>query len=386
MALPLKYSLRNLWRRPGRTLLTVSGIGIVVFAAVIMGAFSRGIQARLKNTGEAQNLLVISRKGENLMFSSLEADELVELNAVPNVAVGATGEPLISPEIMDMAPVEVGGVRGQLNIRGVRPLAYQVHTCLHVQAGRLPERAYEILVGCTAHVRLGVPSEALAPGQTIRLYGQDWTVCGRFTAAGTLFESEAWVEDQQQQTALRRRTHSFAVLRMETPEQVSAALPLFAQSGALEKYFKGWPEPAYYREYLESLSWVYWLSLLMVLAVTLAGVLIGVNTMYTAVLNRIREIATQRVLGFARFDILKGLLFESLVVALLAGAAGVFAAFALNDLQFKFSQGVFRLAVDPMVMAAGLAQAVLIGVVGAALPSYKGLKLTIVDALKYRNG
>jgi ABC-type antimicrobial peptide transport system permease subunit len=173
---------------------------------------------------------------------------------------------------------------------------------------------------------------------------------------------------------------------MEAPEHVGAALPLFSQSGALEKYFKGWPEPAYYREYLESLTWVYWLSLLMVLAVTLAGVLIGINTMYTAILNRIREIATQRVLGFARSDILKGLLFESLVVALLAGAAGVLAAYALNDLQFRFSQGVFRLAVDPTVMATGLVQAVLIGIVGAAIPSYKGLKLTIVDALRYRSG
>jgi len=385
VALPLAYALRNLNRRRWRTLLTAAGIGVVVFAAASMGALSRGVQARLAATGEPQNLLLLSRKGENIIFSAIEADELVGLQALPGVAKGPEGGPLVSPELMDVAPVEVrlGDLsrRGPVNVRGVRPVAYQVHRSLRVTAGRLPEQPFEVLAGAAAHVRLGLPAGALAPGRQLRMYNRDWTVCGNFSASGTLFESELWTDDAQLQAQLRRRSHSFVVARLEDPGRVREALPLFRQSGAFEKYFKGWPEPDYYREYLASLSWIYWLSVGLALAVTLAGALIGINTMYTAILNRIREIAVQRILGFGRLDILAGLLAESLAMALAGGALGVAAALALNGLQFKFSQGVFRLVVDGYVLGAGLLQAALIGLVGALIPAVKGLRLTIVQAL-----
>jgi putative ABC transport system permease protein len=387
VALPLGYSLRNLRRRPWRTLLTVAGIAVVVFAAALMAALSRGVQLRLAATGEPANLLVISRKGQNLIFSSIEADELAQLSSLPGAARGPDGNPLVAHELMDVAPVavEFAGrlARSPVNVRGVKPLAYQVHRCLRVTAGRLPEGPLEVLAGSAAHVRLGLPAEALAPGRRLRMYDQDWTVCGTFSAAGTLFESELWVDDAQLLTRLRRSTYSFAVARMAGPAEVAAALPLFRQSGAFEKFFRGWSEPAYYREYLESLSWIYWLSLAMAAAVTAAGALIGVNTMYTAVLNRVREMAMQRVLGFSRPDILKGLLAESLVMAALGGALGACAALALDGMQFKFSQGVFRLAVDGWVLGAGLVQAVLIGLVGALVPAAKGLRLTVIQALRY---
>jgi len=270
-----------------------------------------------------------------------------------------------------------------VNVRGVSPVAYPVHTLVRLADGRLPEKQNEMLVGCTAHVRLGLPADAFALGRTLRVYNTDWTVCGHFTASSTLFESELWVDADELQRVLNRRTYTFVVVRMESPEKVREALPYFRQSGAFEKFFKGWPEPAYYHDYFGSLSWMYWLTLVMAAAVTLAGALIGINTMYTAILNRIREMATQRVMGFARWDILCGLLLESLLVALVAGALGVALAYTVNDVQFKLSQGVFRIAVDPLVMGGGLVQAALIGLVGALIPAYKGLKPTIVEALRY---
>jgi ABC-type lipoprotein release transport system permease subunit len=259
---------------------------------------------------------------------------------------------------------------------------YQVHSCVRVAEGRLPEQPFEVLAGCTAHVRLGLPAAAFAPGRKVRIYNQEWTICGRFAARGMLFESELWVEDTQLMTLLRRRSYSFAVARMESPDQVRAALPLFSQSGALEKYFKAWPASPYYVEYLGSLSWTYWLSLVMAAAVTLAGALIGMNTMYTAILNRVRELATQRVLGFARLDILAGLLLGSLVMAGVGGPLGIALALGLDGIQFKFSQGVSRLVVDSFVMGAGAAQAAFIGLLGALIPAYKGLRLTVVQALR----
>lgn len=373
-----------------RTLLTALGIAIIVFAAVLMAAFSRGVQMRLAATGEAQNLLVISRKGENIIFSAIEADEVVQLQSLPGLAETLEGQPLVSPEVMDVAPavVEVDGrkFRSPANIRGVQAIAYQVHPRIRVTEGRLPEQSNEILVGASAHARLGAPPGALDLGRTLRVYNKEWTVCGKFAAEGTLFESEIWADLNQLQTELRRRSYSLVVVRMNSPADVTAALPQFAKAGSLERYFKAWSEEAYYVHYLASLGWVYWLTLALAAAVTLAGVLIGVNTMYTAILNRVREIATQRVLGFSRFTILRGLIFESLIIALVGGVAGVAAGLLLNDYQFRLSQGVFRVVVDPLVMGGGLAQALLIGLLGALIPAAKGLRMGIVDGLRFGRG
>jgi putative ABC transport system permease protein len=98
------------------------------------------------------------------------------------------------------------------------------------------------------------------------------------------------------------------------------------------------------------------------------------------------EIATQRVLGFSRLSILKGLVLESLLLALLGGVIGVAAGLLLNDYQFKLSQGVFRVVVDPLVMGGGMEQALLIGFLGALIPSVKGLRMDIVDGLRYGRG
>jgi putative ABC transport system permease protein len=131
------------------------------------------------------------------------------------------------------------------------------------------------------------------------------------------------------------------------------------------------------------MAWVSWLSLFMVVAITAAGALIGVNTMYTAITTRMRELATLRVLGFKRRQIATAILIESVAISLLGGLLGTLAAFFANDVPVKLSQGAFFLTVDATVIATSAALAGAIGVLGALLPSIRPLRLTIVEALRH---
>ena len=393
MRLPLSYPLRNLTRRPWRTAMTVAGIGIVVFAAALMLALSRGVLVRLDVTGEPQNLLVISRAGQNTMFSSITEDEIVQLLALPGVASGANGEKLVSTEIMHAAFVGTGPVpqndedasvrKPPVYVRGVRDIGYEVHRSVKLVEGHLPEKDFELLVGPTVHVKMGVPKSALGVGATVHFEGKTWTICGRYAANGGIIESELWVREQDLMTVLRRRTHTFACIRFTAPQQVDDALKLFRTSGAIERFFKGWPEKQYYRDYTKALAWMFWLSLFMVVAITAAGALIGVNTMYTAIISRIDEIGTLRVLGYCRADIVVALLVESTAISLLGGVLGVALSFVVNGLPMRVSQGAFTLVVDWQVVIAGLVLATLIGALGALVPTVKGLRMTIIRALKY---
>jgi ABC-type antimicrobial peptide transport system permease subunit len=274
-------------------------------------------------------------------------------------------------------------VTAPVYLRGVAPLAYEVHRAVRVAAGKLPEEQNEILVGETAHVKLGVAKESLAVGETVKFEGKDWTISGKFAAGGALVESEVWIDVNTLKELLRRSTATFVVARMESRPAVAKAMPAFATSGGIERYFKGWPEKAYYQEFGNALAWLSWLSILMVVIITGAGALIGTNTMYTAVLNRMREIATHRVLGFSRADILMALLTESVILALAGGLAGLAATLLVNGLPLKLSYGAFYLVVDWVVLATGAGLALFIGLIGGLVPIIKGLRLTIVAGLRY---
>ncbi|MDP6635599.1 MAG: ABC transporter permease [Phycisphaerae bacterium] len=388
MNLPLNYSLRNLRRRPWQSGATALGIAIVVFAAVLMLSLSRGLFSRLDITGSPDNVIMISRKGQNTMFSEIESAEIVTISSMPNLAVNAQGAQLISPEILHISMVRAASIKSHtkaaVSIRGVSPIAFDVHDTIRLSEGRLPAKgAFEVLAGSMSHVKLGVPVEATAVGKDIRFEGVYWTIVGRFTDNASLIESELWVPQDTLMTVMRRRTHSLVVAKFTNAVYARDATVLFRKSGAVEKFFKGWVEKDYYGQFTEGLSWVFWLSVFMVLLVAIAGLLIGVNTMYTVVVNRMSEIATQRILGFTQFDITMSLLTESTIIALLGGLLGSAGGMYFDDMPMKLSYGAFRLSVDAVVMSVGMGLAVVIGVLGALLPTYKGLRLTIIEALHY---
>ena len=388
MNLPLHYSLRNIRRRPWRSIATVFGIAIVVFAAVLMLSLSRGLFGRIDVTGSDDNLLMISRKGQNAMFSNIDSAELVTVSSMPNLAVNAAGDPLISPEILHVALVRSAAVKSTskatVSIRGISPIAFDVHHSVRVTEGRPPAKgAFEVLAGSMAHVKLGVPASATAIGQDIRFEGMYWRVVGKFADNDSLIESELWVPEDTLMTVMRRRTHSLVVAKFTSPENARDAKALFGKSGAIEKFFKGWVESDYYGQFTEGLSWIFWLSVCMVCLVAVAGLLIGVNTMYTIVVSRMGELATQRILGFSRFDITISLLTESVLISLLGGLLGSLGGMYFDDMPMKLSYGAFRLSVDLTVVSVGVCLALLVGLLGALLPTYKGLRLTIIEALHY---
>jgi putative ABC transport system permease protein len=386
MRYPFRYVLRNMGRRARHTLMTAAGIAVVVLAAVLMLSLAHGLRSRVDVTGDPENLVAISRKGQNAMFSNIEEDELAHLLSLEGVARSPFGEPLVSPEILHMSFMQAeGGTGGRdavLYVRGVRDVALDVHPGVVVVEGSFPDGAREVMLGATAHVKLGLGREALRVGSRLRFENEDWTVSGFFDTGGAMIDSEVWVRDDDLMTALRRRTPTFAVVRFDSPAAAAAALRAFEQSGALFRFFKAWSEPAYYHEFTGTLRWVYGLVLVMVAAVTVAGGAIGVNTMYTAIRRRRSELAAQRVLGFSRTDIAAALFVESEIVALAGGVAGAALGALADGIPMRTTQGAFCIAVDLSTQMAGLGLAAVIGFVGAAVPQIKAARVRLVEALR----
>jgi putative ABC transport system permease protein len=121
-----------------------------------------------------------------------------------------------------------------------------------------------------------------------------------------------------------------------------------------------------------------------------SGAVFGaLNTMYSAVSSRTREIATLRALGFGSGAIVASVLLEALLLAVVGGLLGAGLAYVAFD-GFRtatmnwqsFSQVTFAFDVTPALLGRGIFYAVVIGLIGGLFPAIRAARLPISAALR----
>jgi putative ABC transport system permease protein len=128
----------------------------------------------------------------------------------------------------------------------------------------------------------------------------------------------------------------------------------------------------------------------LIVAIILAiGALFGaMNTMYSAVARRKREVGTLRVLGFGRGNVLTAFIIESAVLGLCGGVIGellaviVAHATGLESRLMTVGNMMFSFDLPPSAFSYGMFSAVFIGVLGGLLPAWQASRLDVVDALR----
>jgi len=114
----------------------------------------------------------------------------------------------------------------------------------------------------------------------------------------------------------------------------------------------------------------------------------AMNTMYAAVANRSRDIATLRIMGFTRPGILTSFVFESLVLSLLGALIGIVLMLPFNGMttgtsnMVTFSEVVFSLRMTPFVVGVAILFAMVMGLLGGLAPAWHASRQNIVAALR----
>jgi putative ABC transport system permease protein len=128
---------------------------------------------------------------------------------------------------------------------------------------------------------------------------------------------------------------------------------------------------------------------------TLVAVIMGVgavfgalNTMYSAVSERSREIATMRALGFGGPSVVTSFVFEALCIALVGGLIGCLGVLPLNGMTTgtmnwqTFSHLAFAFRVTPPLLVGGIIFALIMGVAGGIPPAVRAARARIAVALR----
>ena len=387
MAIPISYNLRSLTQRPMSAAATAAGMGLVV--AVLIGALAlaAGFQAALLETGSPEHAMVLRVGADSEISSGVSRDAVNILRALPEVAPGPNGRPMISAELVVLTNLDRIGQSGSSNVpvRGINPEGFAFRSQVQVVDGRMfAPGTDEVIVGR----RMAKRFAHCGLGDKLRFGQRDFTVVGHFAAQGSAFESEIWGDETVLGPALNRENVFQSVtFRMRDP----------AQFAALKKRLEADPrlgvqvqtERGFYSGQSQLLSGVVRGAGVLITLIMAVGAIFGaMNTMYAAVGARTREIATLLVLGFSPFAIMISFMLESVLLALVGGAVGCLLAIPINGITTSttnwssFSEVAFAFRVTPPALVAGLIFAVVMGAVGGFLPALKAARQPLASSLR----
>jgi putative ABC transport system permease protein len=387
MALPLIYNFESVRVRWASTVVAVLGIAGSVGVFVAMLALARGFEAALVSSGSDQNAMVRRAGATSEMDSAITLDQLRAIEDSAEIMRGADG-PLVSPEVVVVAalPLRKTGTDANVQLRGVSLKALAVHDKVKIVEGRFfTPGLFELTVGKNARDAY----RGVAVGDDVKLGGATWKVVGSFDAGGSAFDSEIWCDANLLNSTYQRPAgiHQSVAARLAGGEAVPALERRFANDPRMKVRVER--ETDYYRKASQQMTtFITVLGSLVALVMALGAVFAALNTMYSAVAERSREIATIRALGFGEGAVVFSFVIEALLVALAGGIVGCLAALPLNGLVTQtlnfqtFSHLSFAFRVTPSVIGWGIGFALMMGLVGGLPPAVRAARVPVVVALR----
>lgn len=381
------FNLRSIPERRGPILASVIGISGVVLVLVGVLSIAAGFRRAMVSTGSPESVIVLRSGSDSEMVSGLSREQTRLIADAPGLARDTEG-PLSSAELFVIInlPKRSTGTDANVSFRGVGPMAAKVRGNLRMLEGRMFEPGRnEIVVGAGAAGQFA----GLDLGRSLRIGQTDWNIVGIFAADGQLAESELWTDASVLQPAYHRGdTYQSVQLRLSTPgafRELKDALTsnprLNVKVARLSEYTAA--QSTTVTQFIQGLG--FFIAGLM----ALGAVFGALNTMYSAVAARTREIATLRALGFGSSPVVISVLLESLILALLGGALGATAAYlAFNGRQAStinwqsFSQVAFSFAVTPELLLRAITWSALIGLLGGLFPAFRAARIPIASALR----
>ncbi len=387
MKIPFSYSWRSLWTRRLTTLLTLGGITLVsaVFTGVLM--LAHGLELTLVESGSADNVIVVRRSSNTELVSQIDRDATNIIKTQPEVARLPDGKPVTSAEVHVVINLIKRSTNDMANVsvRGVSPEALNLRPQVKLVRGRmLTFGTNEIIVGRS------VAGEFMGCdiGNTLNFGDDHWTIVGVFNAGGSAFDSEIWGDVDRLMPAFGRPVFSSMTFRLVNPSAFDEVKRRI-ESDPRTQYTELKREIDYYREQSKLMSDLIRILGLIVTFIFSIGAMIGAMiTMYAAVANRTTDIGTLRALGFRRRNVLTAFLVESVLIAMIGGAAGLALASLMSFIRIStinfgsFSELAFGFALSPGIAFQTLLFAFAMGILGGFLPAARAARLSILAALR----
>ena len=387
MAIPLIYNVRSVKARWTSAIVAVIGIAGTVGVFVAMLSLARGFRATLVASGSPGNALVMRAGSTSEMMGGVTLDTVKIIQDAPGVARDSNG-PLVTQEVVGVMPFPLisTGTDANVQVRGVSPNVLRIRNFVKIAQGRMFQPGLsELVVGKNASTTYS----GLKVGDTVKFGGGMWQVVGVFDAGGSSFDSEVWCDAPVLNQVLKRPDNIFqsVTVHLASPGTFQQFKDAVTSDPRLNVDVTR--EIDYYAKQSTRMT-----TLITVLGGVVAGIMAigavfaGLNTMYSAVAERGREIATMRALGFGAAAVVISFLVEALLISFVGGLVGCVAVLPLNGLTTAtinwqtFSSLAFAFKITTALLVEGIIFALVMGIVGGLLPAIRAASSPVATALR----
>jgi putative ABC transport system permease protein len=387
MAIPVVYNLRSVKVRWLSGLVAVFGIAGTVGVFVAMLALANGFQATLVSSGSSSNAIVLRSGAVTELSGSVPLDQIRAVEDKPGVARDAGG-PLVTSEVVVVAafPLISTGTDANVQVRGVSPKALEVRKNVKIIKGRFFEPGLaELVVGRNVDKTYA----GLSLGNSVKFGGGTWRVVGVFDAGGSAFDSEVWCDAPVLNDVYHRPENNFqsVTVHLTSPDALRQFKDSISSDPRMNVDVSS--ELDYYARQSTVLTQVIKvLGGLIAVIMGIGAVFGALNTMYSAVAERSREIATMRALGFGAASVVGSFTIEALLIAGVGGALGCLAVLPVNGittgaLNFQtFSHLAFAFQITPSLLLQGMIFSLVMGLVGGLPPAIRAARRPVAAALR----
>ena len=374
-------SLRTIPGRLGSALVVVIGMACAVGALVSILSMSAGFLRTMAATGSPSRAIILSDGALGEWGSSLAHGQATIVADMPGIRKDGERKPVVSAEYITytVVPKKSDGLDAYLDVRGVSAANPLLRPEIRLVSGRMFRPGqYEVIVGRAAQDQF----EGLKQGDRVSMPEGDWLITGTFESNGSASELELITDSSTLQSAMRTATYKSMTVLLDLPSAFTRFKnALTARPGPALEISR---ESDYYADQSKSFD-----QFLTTIAYVVGGIMgLGatfgaLNTMYSAVSARGREIATLRAIGFGGGAVVVSVMAEALLFCVTGALLGIaFAWLAFNGYQHAMGGTVIRLAVTARLAATGMGFALVLGAVGGLFPALRAARRPVAEALR----
>jgi putative ABC transport system permease protein len=366
----VELAFRNLRRRPTRSLLTMLGVALAVGSFITLYGLSRSASENVKQSiQEVPSDLTIRRTGTAELFGGAIPQSLIpQVAEIPGVAA-ITGELIALVESDNGDHVLASGWAEDSFFWQSVPL----------EEGRLPHHGERKVVLVGIDLAGALQKHA---GDTISLLGEPFQIVGitRFKSVINRNEVVIPLSDLQEVT-FRPGAVTFLWVRLAHPENPAEADRVANAIEAIGGLSASKSEDVLRNDSMVGLlhavsSSMAWVALLM-------GVLMVLNTLLMAVLERTREIGILSAIGWSAKRIIGALVLEGFILSAVGSAAGIVIGVGGAHLLSAIPAIGRYVAIQPTIglVLATVFSAIGLGIFGSLYPAWRAARQSPAAAL-----
>jgi putative ABC transport system permease protein len=372
-------NFKSLRSRFWQSMVIVVGLAATIGVMLSMLSLSAGMREAYYKAGDPDRAIVVTKGVEQEGSSAITRAMAPVIASAPGIAKDKAGKPLADRNLnMGIPLLRKNGSKGFTTMRGLADQGTGVRPELKIVAGRMFQAGKrEMIVGVGAQAMY----QHMQIGDKVILPDGEWPIVGSFTT-GDLLEGQLLGDTETLLTSLHKTNYNTVLVRLASHDSLDQLKKALTTNPALSVDVMRHSD--WYARVASQQTFGLALLGYVVGTVMAIGALFGcLNTMYSAVSTRGREIATLRALGYGAFPVAVSVILEAVALAVGGALLGALIAWVLYDgKQDLFGNMVFHLSVSPGQVKLGIIWAVIVSLLGGLFPSIRAARRPVVEALR----